>query len=108
MAPKATGPAPAHTGYEPREFDRLVPIASNATSIDPSLQRQADPFEVLTSRAAARAHLWSTCDILDLLDAVDPLQLYAETSGLIAVIGQDRVQQIIGSAFSAYREAAHG
>ena len=63
----------------------------------------ADPAEVLHSRAWARAYLWSQCDILDLLDAVDPLQVYAERSGLIAKIGQDAVQHLIGSAFAAVR-----
>jgi hypothetical protein len=58
------------------------------------------PKARLTPRAWARAYLWSTCDILDLLDAVDPLQEYAQQSGLVADIGQDVVQAIIECAFS--------
>jgi hypothetical protein len=49
--------------------------------------RLADPAAVLEARALARAYMWLICDILDLLDAVDPLQHYAEASGLVADIG---------------------
>ena len=66
-------------------------------------RRLANPIEVLTVRAWARAWLWSTCDILDLLDAIDPLQTYAEQSGLVDTIGQDAVQAVIGGAFRAVR-----
>lgn len=65
--------------------------------------RLAPPLLVLQARAETRAHLWSTCDILDLLDAADPLQHYAVESGLVAEIGQDAVQQIIGNAFARVR-----
>jgi hypothetical protein len=70
--------------------------------------RAADPLAVLESRAWARAYLWSTCDILDLLDAVDPLQDYAMSSGLVRELGQDTVQMIIGSAFAPYRRGVNG
>jgi hypothetical protein len=68
------------------------------------IQVYADPVEVLEARAGARAYLWAHCDILDLLDAVDTLQDYAERSGLVASIGQDRVQRIISDAFCAVRQ----
>jgi hypothetical protein len=66
----------------------------------------ADPAEVLEARAQARAYLWSTGDIPGLLDAVDPLQEFAERSGLVDCIGQDHVQQIIAGAFRPYRGGA--
>lgn len=68
-----------------------------------SANQFADPADVFDARCWARARLWSTCDIPDLLDAVDPLQTYAEASGLIARIGQDAVQKLIGDAFMAVR-----
>lgn len=65
----------------------------------------ADPLQVLLARAWARAYLWSHCEILDLLDAVDSLQAFAEQSGLVDSIGNDAVMQIIAEAFRPYREA---
>ena len=53
------------------------------------------------------AYLWSHGDILDLLDAVDPLQDYAVRSGLVASIGQDRFELIIDNSFAIYRRADH-
>lgn len=75
----------------------------NAVAIIPEAGGLADPLEVLEARAWARARLWSTCDILDLVDAVDPLQAYAVQSGLVDTIGQDAVQALIGGAFRAVR-----
>jgi hypothetical protein len=68
-------------------------------ALDPSSSKRADPQQVLEARAEARACLWASCDILDLFDAVDPLQSYAERSGLVETIGQDAVQAIIADAF---------
>lgn len=66
----------------------------------------ADPLEVLTARAEARAYLWSQCEIPDLLDAVDGLQDAAVRNGLVDTLGQDIVQAIIADAFKPYREGA--
>jgi hypothetical protein len=62
----------------------------------------ADPVEVFTARAEARAYLWSEGE-LDLHSAVDVLQHDAERSGLVELIGQDRVQAIMAKAFRAVR-----
>jgi hypothetical protein len=63
----------------------------------------ADPLEVLEARCWARAWLWASCDILDLLDAVDGLQEFAVRCGLVDTIGQDAVQSMISDAFRPYR-----
>jgi hypothetical protein len=57
-----------------------------------------DPLLVFVARAEARAILFGA-DEFDLHEAVDPLQLYAEESGLVDRIGQDAVQQILAHAF---------
>jgi hypothetical protein len=62
----------------------------------------ADPLEVLKARAWARAHLWAAGEF-SLHEAVDPLQQFAERSGLLAKIGQDAVQAIMAEAFAAVR-----
>jgi hypothetical protein len=62
----------------------------------------ADPIKVLEARAQARAYLWAHCEILDLIEAVDPLQDYAVRSGLVDTIGQDAVQAILAAAFQEY------
>jgi hypothetical protein len=50
-------------------------------------------------RIWARAYLYANGE-LDLHDAVDQLQETAEASGLVVELGQDRVQQLLASAFS--------
>ena len=55
---------------------------------------------VLRARAQARAYL-VTIGELSLTEAVDALQDYAITSGLVARIGQDAVQAIIAREFEA-------
>jgi hypothetical protein len=65
-----------------------------------------DPIEVLKLRAASRALLWFEGLIENLAAAVDPLQAFAEQSGLVAEIGQDCVQQILHDAFTPYRDPA--
>lgn len=62
--------------------------------------RPADPLDVLRCRAGARAYLVAIGD-LDLGQAVDGLQDYAMSSGLVARIGQDAVQAIIAAEFEA-------
>lgn len=66
--------------------------------------RRPDPLDVLRVRAEARAMLVELGD-LELVDAVDGLQDYAMRSGLIARLGQDTVQTIIGNAFLPHSEA---
>lgn len=56
------------------------------------------PLEVLTLRCWARATLWQAGEF-DLHQAIDPLQEAAERDGLVAVLGQDAVQDIISKAF---------
>jgi hypothetical protein len=67
--------------------------------------RLAPPIEVLQDRAEARALLWHEYQIPDLPTAVDPLQSSAEQSGLVALIGQDKVQRLIAEPFARLRSA---
>lgn len=57
------------------------------------------PLLVLQARAEARAILFAAGE-LTLQDAVDGCQQYAEASGLLAEIGQDKVQEIMAQAFA--------
>jgi hypothetical protein len=52
------------------------------------------------ARAEARALLYAAC-MIDLHEAVDPLQAFAMESGLVEQIGQDAVQAILADAFHA-------
>ena len=80
-------------------------------SAKPKPWRRADtaptPFDVLWARAQTRAYLWSIGD-MSMPAAVDPLQEYAHTSGLVRELGQDAVQTVIATAFAPYqREPAY-
>ena len=68
------------------------------------LAERPEPIEVFGARAEARAILWRVGE-LSLHDAVDELQAAAVRDGLVAQIGQDRVQAIMGDAFDAARHA---
>ena len=57
---------------------------------------------VFTARAEARALLWQAGEF-DLPEAVDVLQTAAERDGLVTLLGQDAVQEIISKAFGAVR-----
>src|SRR5215467_9367234 len=59
--------------------------------------------DVLRIRAEARALQWAISEFENLPEAVDLLQTFALEFGLIAEIGQDAVQQMIGDAFARYR-----
>jgi hypothetical protein len=59
--------------------------------------------DVLQIRAEARAYLEYEHQFEFNADAVDPLQEYAESSGLVAAIGQDAVQGIIAAPFARFR-----
>ncbi len=65
------------------------------------LSRPADPIEVLEARSRARAQLVMSGD-LGLHAAVDELQRYAVSAGLIDCLGQDEVQRVIASAFEPH------
>lgn len=58
---------------------------------------------VLETRALIRAYLEYEYQFEHLADAVDPLQEFAETSGLVAALGQDEVQRLIAKPFERYR-----
>lgn len=60
------------------------------------------PLLVLQARAEARAMLYAVGE-LSLQDAVDGCQQAAEAYGLVAEVGQDKVQEIIAEAFAAVR-----
>jgi hypothetical protein len=56
------------------------------------------PLDVLELRAWARAYLYAIGE-LTLHEAVDVLQHDAQRDGLVRLIGQDGVQQIIAQQF---------
>jgi hypothetical protein len=66
--------------------------------------RLVDPVDAFCERAEARAMLWHAGE-LDLIEAVDVLQLDAERDGLLELIGQDAVQAVMAQAFRPYRGA---
>jgi hypothetical protein len=57
-----------------------------------------DPVVVFAARCSARAMLVANTHML-LAEAVDQLQADAERTGLVDLIGQDRVQHIMSLAF---------
>jgi hypothetical protein len=75
----------------------------NATVKILSVTALAHAIDVLEIRAEVRAYLEYQHQFEYLADAVDPLQEYAERSGLVAAIGQDAVQQIIAAPFARFR-----
>ena len=71
-----------------------------------TIENRADPIDVLELRAWARVLLLAEGEIQSVAEAVDPLQAFAVTSGLVAQIGADGVQKILSGAFAPYPEAA--
>jgi hypothetical protein len=63
---------------------------------------QPGPLVVFLARCEARADLVSR-GYMDLLEAVDGLQLAAERTGLVDELGQDGVQKIMADAFARWR-----
>jgi hypothetical protein len=57
------------------------------------------PLDVLELRSWARALLLAEGEIASVAEAVDPLQDFAECSGLVDELGADAVQQIIAQQF---------
>jgi hypothetical protein len=66
------------------------------------LAARPSPLKVFIVRAEARALLWQA-DEFDLHQAVDELQAAAERDGLVTLLGQDAVQEIISKAFGVVR-----
>lgn len=69
-----------------------------------------DPAEVFRALCETRALRWRTGSIAEehngdgwIGHAVDPLQAWAERTGLVQLIGQDEVQNIMAEAFVAVR-----
>ncbi|OSJ22156.1 hypothetical protein BSZ19_47080 [Bradyrhizobium japonicum] len=63
----------------------------------------ADAIWLLKTRAHIRAFLEYEYQFEHLADAIDPLQKFAEQSGLVAAIGQDEVQRLIAAPFERFR-----
>jgi hypothetical protein len=70
----------------------------------PDVETIAKPplVEIFEERCEARALLWANYYI-ELHDAVDELQHWAEKTGLVAAIGQDAVQAILSQPFALVR-----
>jgi hypothetical protein len=64
----------------------------------------ADPLEVFDARCWARAWLFGAGEF-SLTEAVDPLQEAAVATGLVELIGQDRVQKILADHFARFVDA---
>lgn len=62
-----------------------------------------DAIWLLETRALIRAYLEYEHQFEHLADAVDPLQEFAEASGLVAAIGQGEVQRLIAKPFERFR-----
>src|SRR5262245_56168060 len=67
----------------------------------------ADPVEAFIARCEARAMLFEA-DEFDLHEAVDVLQDAAVANRLVGVLGQDRVQEVMGNACRLVRQADDG
>jgi hypothetical protein len=67
-------------------------------AIRTTIQPQPSPRDVLELRAWARAYLYSIGEF-SLHEAVDILQRDAQRDGVVRLIGQNAVQQIIADAF---------
>ena len=64
---------------------------------------QVHALELLHTHAQARALLWQAGE-MSLHEAVDWLQAFVVSSGLVDQIGQDEVQNIMAEAFMAVRD----
>jgi hypothetical protein len=71
-------------------------------AVHPPRAASVDVLGAFQLRCWARAWLFAEGE-LDLHDAVDELQLSAARDGLVAAIGHDAVQDLIGNAFGAVR-----
>ncbi|MBR1086463.1 hypothetical protein JQ621_03140 [Bradyrhizobium manausense] len=75
----------------------------NARAEVPSGKPLADTIWQIEIRALIRAFLEYEHQFEYLADAIDPLQEFAERSGLVAAIGQDEVQRLIAGPFAHFR-----
>ena len=73
-------------------------MSASARNIAAALGGTPSPREVFQLRCWARAHLYAAGEY-ELHEAIDQLQRDAEASGLVAELGQDEVQRILGAAF---------
>ena len=71
----------------------------------PDIDGQSPPNnrKVFVALCQARAQLWRLGEI-SLHDAIDWLQAYARSRGLISEFGQDEVQAIMSQAFREVRD----
>ncbi|MET4018151.1 hypothetical protein [Bradyrhizobium sp. S3.2.12] len=65
-------------------------------------QALEDAIWLLETRALIRAYLVYEYQFEHLADAIDPLQEFAEQSGLVAALGQDEVQRLIAAPFARF------
>ena len=75
----------------------------NAPAKMPGGKPLEDVIWLLETRALIRAFLEFERQYEHLADAIDPLQEFAEQSGLVAAIGQDEVQRVIAGPFERFR-----
>ena len=68
--------------------------------LDQPNRSPVDPLVAFRARAEFRAYRFRTGE-LELYDAVDALQEFAEASGLVCGVGYDVVQQVLSEAFAA-------
>jgi hypothetical protein len=101
---------PRHSG-RPRHRLILTTISTICRSEGRQMQstsrkidhhESAKLLEILRERAEARAQLVAN-GLHSLQDSVDTLQAAAETQGLVARYGQDRIQEILAEAFGRWR-----
>lgn len=82
-------------------------IAISTSEISPARSNpQAptlDPIAIFRLRCESRALLWLHAQI-GLHEAVDVLQAAAVRDGLVASLGQDRIQALMSDAFAAVRQ----
>lgn len=62
-----------------------------------------DAIWLLETRALIHAYLEYEHQYEHLADAIDPLQDFAQQSGLVAAMGQDEVQRLIAAPFARFR-----
>jgi hypothetical protein len=74
----------------------------NAPSRIANAQLALPVVDILKILAESGASSWSLHP-LELADVVDCLQWFAEQTGLVAALGQDRVQQLISAPFARIR-----
>lgn len=70
-------------------------------TIDHHESAKASPIEVFRARCEARSTLCAN-GLMDLQDAVDELQEVAVAQRLVAMHGQDAIQQILAESFARW------